>query len=114
MCIILTQVTTSQPPSGFVYVLCPLLEMEQQHRELIGWHVLVAHNSKKATGWYRGKIKLFGVSEEWKAVLPAANFLIKYAKKDTGDVLMGDEAHELTTSNYGPGEWWLLLDPVPQ
>ena len=75
--------------------------------------VLIAHDSKKATGWFRGKIKLFGLSDQWKAALPAANFLIKYTKKDTGDVLMGDEARELKTSNYGPGEWWLLLEPVP-
>ena len=75
--------------------------------------MLVAHDSKAATGWYRGKIKLFGVSEAWKERLPKANFLIKYTKKDTADVLQGDEARELTTHNYGPGEWWLLLEPAP-
>ena len=41
-----------------------------------------------------------------------ANFLIKYTRKDTGDVLQGDEARVLTMRNYGPGEWWLLLDPA--
>ena len=102
----------AQPPSGFTYAPCPQLETEQQHRELIGRQVLVAHDSKAATGWYCGKIKLFGVSDAWKANLPNANFLIKYTKKDTGDALQGDEARELTMRNYGPGEWWLLLDPA--
>ena len=38
--------------------------------------------------------------------------VIKYTRKDTGDVLQGDEARVLTMRNYGPGEWWLLLDPA--
>ena len=54
------------------------------------------HDSKEATGWYRGKIKLFGVSDAWKANLPNANFLIKYTKKDTGDALQGDGRSPVT------------------
>ena len=102
----------AQPPDGFAYAPCPPLDTEQQHRELIGRHVLVAHDSQKATGWYRGKIKLYGVLEAWKEACPNANFLIKYTKKDTDSTLQGDEARELTVRNYGPGEWWLLLDSV--
>ena len=59
-----------------------------------------------------GSWGLGGVSDAWKANLPNANFLIKYTRKDTGDVLQGDEARVLTMRNYGPGEWWLLLDPA--
>ena len=51
--------------------------------------------------WYLGRIKLFGVSDSWKRVLPAANFLFKYNKKDTGNMLAGDEALELSPANYG-------------
>ena len=44
--------------------------------------------------------------------LKLARRLIKYTKKDTDNTLQGDEARELTVHNYGPGEWWLLLDSV--
>ena len=55
--------------------------------------------SEKATGWYRGEIKLYGVSEAcWKETCPNANFLIKYTKKDTDNTRQGDEARELTDS----------------
>ena len=30
---------------------------------LAGMCLIVAHDSQKATGWYRGKINLYGVSE---------------------------------------------------
>ena len=42
----------------------------------------------------------------------AANFLVKYTKKETDNALDGDSALELTTHNYGRDEWWLLLDPA--
>ena len=65
-------------------------------------------------GWYVGKVKLFGdgISQAWKRACPAANFLIKYIKKETGDALDGDSALALTKDNYGRDEWWLLLNPV--
>ena len=40
-----------------------------------------------------------GVSPAWKKVLPAANFLVRYAKKETGNALEGNSALELTTHN---------------
>ena len=64
--------------------------------------------------WYVGKIKLYGVSPMWKRFSgnPKANFMIKYTKKLTNNALEGDEAAELTPAKYGPGEWWLLLEPT--
>ena len=53
------------------------------------------------------------MSPAWKKVCPSANFLIKYAKKETDNALDGDSALELTSANYGRDEWWLLLDPAP-
>ena len=35
-----------------------------------------------------------------------------YTKKETGGLLNGEEARELSSRNYGPDEWWLLLDPA--
>ena len=57
----------------------PTLESDQQHRELIGRKVLVAHEATKSldADWYMGKIKLYGVSGAWKKVCPTANFLVK-------------------------------------
>ena len=36
-------------------------------------------------------------------------------EKETGTKqLVGKVATELSSVNYGPVEWWLLLEPVPQ
>ena len=67
-----------------------------------------AHGGERKDGRHRGHRR----PRAGLTVLPNANFLIKYTKKDTGDALQGDEARELTMRNYGPGEWWLLLDPA--
>ena len=50
-----------EPPEGFTYAACPTLE---QHRELIGRKVLVAHERKKnlEAGWYIGTMKLSGAA----------------------------------------------------
>ena len=32
------------PPQGFAYATCPTLETDQDHRDLIGRKVLIAHN----------------------------------------------------------------------
>ena len=64
-----------------------------------------------------GRIKLFGESRAWTKVCPSANFLVKYAKKETGNAeraRRGDSALELTTNNYGCDEWWVLLDPATE
>lgn len=39
-----------------------------------------------------GRIKLFGVSPAWQKVCPAANFCVKYSKKETDNALDGDSA----------------------
>jgi hypothetical protein len=104
-----------EPPEGFVYAPVPPITSDQDHRNLIGRKVLIAHERTKTLepGWYLGRIKLFSVSPAWKKVCPSANFLVKYAKKETGNALDGDSALELATHNYGRDEWWLLLDPAP-
>ena len=39
---------------------------------------------------------------------------MKYKEKETRTKkLVGKEATELSTEKYGPGEWWLLLEPSP-
>ena len=49
---------------------------------------------------------------KWKKQCETANFLVTYTKKDTGGLLNGEEARELSSRNYGTDEWWLLLDPT--
>ena len=111
-----TRPSAEEPPEGFTYAACPTLESDQQLRELIGRKVLVAHERTKSTeaGWYLGKIKLFGVSAAWKRACPSANFIVKYTKRETNNMLDGDSALELAAHNYGRDEWWLLLDPVAE
>ena len=85
---------------------------DQDHRNLTGRKALIAHERTKMLepGWYMGRIKLFGVSASWQKVCTSANFLVRYAKKETDNALDGDSAIELTTHSYGRDEWWLLLD----
>ena len=73
-----------------------------------------AHQFGRGGGWYLGKIKLFGVSAAWKRACPSANFIVKYTKRETSNMLDGDSALELEAHNYGRDEWWLLLDPVAE
>jgi hypothetical protein len=54
----------TEPPEGFVYAACPPLATSEDHSNLIGRKVLIAHERTKTLepGWYIGKVKLFGVS----------------------------------------------------
>ena len=99
------------PPTGYTYAPCPPLETEEQQRALVGRYVLVAHNSEPV-GWHMGKVRFFGVGAKWKKVCATANFLVTYSKQLTDNLLSGEEGRELSTRNYGPDEWWLLLAPA--
>lgn len=101
------------PPEGFAYAPCPSLDTEEQHHELLGARVLVAHERTESfdAGWYMGRIKLFGVSAAWKRACPSANFIVRFRRGETNSALHGDEGLELTVHNYGRNEWWLLLEP---
>ena len=95
--------------SDGTYAACPILESDglglgaAHYRELARAHrpqgPFVAHECAAKgleAGWYLGTIKLYGVSNAWKEVCPTANFLVKYTKKETDNMLAGDEAAELT------------------
>ena len=88
--------------------------------------MLVAHNSEPV-GWHVGRVRFHGVSKGWLKVCPTANYLLRYTKKQTnGDMTEGQEeaaetqaecweaGHELSASNYGRDEWWVLLDPIAE
>ena len=77
--------------------------------------MLVAHNSEPI-GWHVGRVRFHGVSKGWLKVCPTANYLLRYTKKQTnGDMTEGqEEARELSASNYGRDEWWVLLDPIAE
>ena len=48
-----------------------------------------------------------------KKKVPTATHVIEYKTKETGTkVLNGKVGSELSTSNYGGQEWWLLLEPM--
>ena len=100
-----------RPLATCMHAPCPPLETEEQQRALVGRQVLVAHNTEPV-GWHVGKVRFFGVGAKWKKQCETANFLVYYTKKDTGGLLNGEEARELSSRNYGPDEWWLLLDPT--
>jgi hypothetical protein len=101
------------PPPGYTYASCPPLETDQEKRALVGRRVLIAHITEPI-GWHVGRVRFFGVGQKELKVCPTANFLLRYTKKETnGEIVEGQqEARELSASNYGRDEWWLLLDPV--
>ena len=44
--------------------------------------------------------------------VPTATHVVEFKKKETNNKdLVGKEAAELSPANYGPDEWWLLLEP---
>ena len=49
----------------------------------------------------------------FKEKCPTATHKILYFLKETDNTLQGMEVRELSTTNYGPDQWWLLLDKVP-
>ena len=58
-----------------------------------------------------GKVQNVGVGPSWKQ--PDVTHIVMYKKKETGlKELDGRVAFKLSADNYGPGECWLLLDPV--
>ena len=59
-------------------------------------------------------VRFFGVSAKDKKYCPTANFKLRYTKKETnGEMKEGqEEAVQLSASNYGRDEWWVLLDPT--
>ena len=65
-------------------------------------------------GWHAGRVRFFGVGARWLKLCATANFLLRYTKKETDGAMKEgrQEARELSASNYGRDEWWLLLKPV--
>jgi hypothetical protein len=60
----LCEAAPEEPPEGFKYACCPPLATDEDHGNLVGRTVLIAHERTKTLepGWYLGKVKLFGVS----------------------------------------------------
>ena len=60
-----------------------------------------------------GTVKYFGVSNKDKETTPTATHVVEYKMAETKTkALVGNVAYELSASNYGPKEWWVLLEKV--
>ena len=58
-------------------------------------------------------MKQFGVSDKDKKKTPTATHVVEYKLAETKTkALVGNVAYELSVSNYGPKEWWVLLQKV--
>jgi|Transcript_65255 hypothetical protein len=101
------------PSVGYTYALCPPLETPERLSALVGRRILLAHITDPI-GLHMGCVRFSGVGAKWKKLCATANFLIRYTKKETtGDMTEGqEEVCELSVSNYGRDEWWLLLNPI--
>ena len=93
---------------------CPALVSLDDKQALVGRKVLTAHLEDGACGWFVGTVISSAVGKSWKKKAPTATHLVEYKEKETRTKkLVGKEATELSTEKYGPGEWWLLLEPSP-
>jgi hypothetical protein len=101
------------PPAGFTYAPCPPLDTLTDKAALVGRRVLTARIDDGACGWFIGTVTGSGVGKAVKKKVPTATHVIEYKTKETGTkVLNGKVGSELSTSNYGGQEWWLLLEPM--
>ena len=88
-------------PAGFALVPdCPPLETPQQRRALVGKMLLHGWDDGVRHGWFVGR--------DLRQV-PTANFVVRYAAKQTGGELNGLVACELSPRTNGVDQWWVLL-----
>ena len=104
----------TEPPPGFAYALvCPPLISLDDKKALVNRKVLTARIDDGACGWFLGTVTSSAVGVRDKKKVPTATHVVTYTRKETGTKdLVGSVATELTSSNYGSGEWWLLLEPI--
>lgn len=102
----------AQPPEGYMYVnAAPPLESDEDKLKLVGRFIMHAFHTDTFRGWLMGKITARGVSNRDLQKTPTANFVVTYDKRRTKQrSLDGRVASTLLASNYGPCEWWILLD----
>ena len=103
-----------EAPLGYKYVdEPPPLATETEQRALKGKKIFTARVDKEVQGWFIGTVKHFGVSNRDKTANPTATHVVEYklAERKT-KALVGNVAYELWASNYGPTEWWVLLEKV--
>eukprot|EP00966_Prymnesium_polylepis_P185467 4299018-Prymnesium_polylepis.1 len=104
-----------EPPVGYVCyvpVSPPLISLDDK-KALVGKKVLTARIDDGACGWFLGTVTSSAVGARDKKKVPTATHVVTYTKKDFGTKdVVGTVATELSSSNYGSEEWWLLLEPV--
>ena len=103
-----------EAPLGYKYAdEPPPLATETEQRALKGKKIFTARVDKEAQGWFIGTVKYFGVSNKDKETTPTATHVVEYKMAETKTkALVGNVAYELSASNYGRKEWWVLLEKV--
>jgi hypothetical protein len=97
-------------PVGYALVPeCPPLETAQQRRALVGKRLLHGWDDGVRQGWFVGRIVRSGVTPGDLRQVPTANFVVRYAAKQTGGQLNGLVACELSPRTHGVDQWWVLL-----
>ena len=98
-------------PAGFALVTeCPPLETPQQRRALVGKMLLHGWDDDARHGWFVGRVVRSGVTPGDLRQVPTANFIVRYAAKQTGGELNGLVACELSPRTHGVDQWWVLLE----
>jgi hypothetical protein len=96
-------------PPGFALVAaCPALDTEEQRQALVGHRVLHGWDDGERLGWFLGRIVRSGVTPGDLRQTPTANFVVRYAGKETGGRLHGLVACELSERTHGVDQWWVL------
>ena len=98
-------------PTGYSLVPeCPPLETPQQRRALVGKMLLHGWDDGVRHGWFVGRVVRSGVTPGDLRQVPTANFVVRYAAKQTGGELNGLVACELSPRTHGVDQWWVLLE----
>ena len=98
-------------PAGHALVpVCPPLETASQRRALVGERLLHGWDDGVRLGWFVGRIVRSGVTPGDLRQVPTANFVVRYAAKQTGGQLDGLVACELSPRTHGVDQWWVLLE----
>lgn len=106
-----TSIGDARPPNGYSIVpTCPNLTTPQQRAQLIGKTVLVGWDDSDKHGWFIGVVHSTNVCARDKQHTPTANFVVKYTKNRTNNVLNGLVACELSERTHGVQKWWVRVE----
>ncbi|KAL1496863.1 hypothetical protein AB1Y20_014447 [Prymnesium parvum] len=109
-----TYIGIGEAPEGYaVETECKPLDTAEDRQEVIGAIILMGWDNDTAEGWFIGHIHSTGpFTQNDLKRCPNANFVVRYAAKETDKCLNGKVAHYLSMDTYGVDKWWVFLRKI--